>query len=286
MTFPRHDKIPIKGVYSMTLRQKIARISESQTFGWVIAALLIINAAVLGLETSDAVMAKHEGLLSLIDRVILGIFVIEIAAKLYAFRLSFFRRGWNVFDFIIIGISLIPAVGPMAMLRTLRILRVMRLVSVVPKMRRVVSALLGAIPGMASILAVLLVIFYITAVLTTQIFGKTGDPEMNALFGSIGDSMFTLFQLMTLEGWTQDIATPTMAHFPWSWAFFVLFIVITTFAVLNLFIGIIVDAMNILHEEDVAEDRARIHDADLMILQDIQKELRELRQVVEELKIK
>jgi voltage-gated sodium channel len=286
MTFPRHDKIPIKGVYSMTLRQKIARISESQTFGWVIAALLIINAAVLGLETSDAVMAKHAGLLSLIDRVILGIFVIEIAAKLYAFRLSFFRRGWNVFDFIIIGISLIPAVGPMAMLRTLRILRVMRLVSVVPKMRRVVSALLGAIPGMASILAVLLVIFYITAVLTTQIFGKTGDPEMNALFGSIGDSMFTLFQLMTLEGWTQDIATPTMAHFPWSWAFFVLFIVITTFAVLNLFIGIIVDAMNILHEEDVAEDRARIHDADLMILQDIQKELRELRQVVEELKIK
>lgn len=268
----------------MSLRQKIAEISESKTFGWTIAVLLVINAAVLGLETSPEIMAKHAGLLNLIDRGILGLFVIELVAKLYAFRFSFFRSGWNIFDFIIIGVSLIPAVGPLSMLRTLRILRVMRLVSVVPKMRRVVSALLGAIPGMASILAVLLVIFYITAVLTTQIFGRTGDPAMNELWSSIGDSMFTLFQLMTLEGWSQDIATPTMAHFPWSWAFFVVFIVVTTFAVLNLFIGIIVDAMNILHEEDGAEERARIHDADLVILHDIQKELRELRQVVEELK--
>lgn len=268
----------------MSLRQKIATLSESNIFGWVIAGLLIINAAVLGLETSDAVMEKYAGLLTLIDRGILSLFVIELVAKLYAYRLSFFRNGWNVFDFIIIGASLIPAVGPMAMLRTLRILRVMRLVSVVPKMRRVVSALLGAIPGMASILAVLLVIFYITAVLTTQIFGHTTDPVMNELWYSVGDSMFTLFQLMTLEGWSQDIAAPTMSHFPWSWAFFVIFIVITTFAVLNLFIGIIVDAMNILHEEDGAEERARIHDADLIILHDIQKELRELRQVVEELK--
>lgn len=268
----------------MSFRQKIAEITESKNFAWLIVILLVINAAVLGLETSDAIMAEHAGLLNLIDRTILGLFVVELTAKLFAFRLSFFRKGWNVFDFIIIGISLIPAVGPLAMLRTLRILRVMRLVSVVPKMRRVISALLGAIPGMASILAVLLVIFYITAVLTTQIFGRTNDPVMSELWGSIGDSMFTLFQLMTLEGWSQDIAAPTMSHFPWSWAFFVVFIVVTTFAVLNLFIGIIVDAMNILHEEDGAEERARIHDADLVILHDIQKELRDLRQVVEELK--
>lgn len=268
----------------MTLRQRIGIFTESKPFSWAIIALLLVNAVVLGLETSPSVMAKYGVFLEGLDRAILGIFVVELLAKLFAFRLSFFRSGWNVFDFIIIGISLIPAIGPFAMLRTLRILRVMRLVSVVPKMRRVISALLGAIPGMASILAVLLVIFYVTAVLTTQVFGHTDDPVLDELFGSIGDSMFTLFQLMTLEGWTNDIANPTMAHFPWAWAFFVIFIVITTFAVLNLFIGIIVDAMNILHEEDNAEERARIHDADLAILHEIQREVRDLRKVVEGLK--
>ncbi len=268
----------------MILRDRLRNVIETPRFAWFIATLLVINAIILGLETDDAIMAQYGAVLKTVDHTILGIFVVEIIAKLFVQHLSFFRQGWNIFDFIIVGIALIPAVGPFAMLRTLRIFRVLRLVSVVPKMRRVVSALLSAIPGMASILAVLLVIFYIASVLTTQLFGQTGDPALDELFGSIGDSMFTLFQLMTLEGWTQDIAAPTMALFPHSWIFFVLFIIITTFAVLNLFIGIIVDAMNTLHDEEGAEERNRIHDADLAVLHDIKREVMEMRATLDALR--
>lgn len=268
----------------MTLRNRLRSIVETTQFVWFIAALLVINAIVLGLETDDSLMEQYHVVLKTIDRVILGIFVLEIAAKLYIQRLSFFRRGWNLFDFVIVGVALIPAIGPFAMLRTLRIFRVLRLVSVVPKMRRVVAALLSAIPGMASILAVLLVIFYIASVLTTQIFGHADDATLQALFGSVGDSMFTLFQLMTLEGWAQDIAEPTMALFPHSWLFFVLFIIITTFAVLNLFIGIIVDAMNTLHEEDGAEARSLLHDHKMAMLNDIQDQIALLREDMAALK--
>jgi len=267
----------------MPLQKKIQAFVEAKKFSWTIIILLVINAAVLGLETSDAVMVDYAVLLNGIDRLILGIFVAELLARLYAYRLSFFRSGWNVFDFVVIVISLLPAVGPFAMLRTIRILRILRLVSVVPKMRRVVSALLGAIPGMASVLAVLLVIFYIAAVLTTQIFGQSNDPALDALFGSIGDSMFTLFQLMTLEEWVGGIAEPTMALFPWSWAFFVLFIIVTTFAVLNLFIGIIVDAMNILHDEDGAGERDRVHSEEMKVLYEIRDEMSRMRAALDPL---
>ena len=270
----------------MTFRDRLRSIIETPRFSWFIAVLLVINAIILGLETDDTLMAHYRILLKTADHVILGIFVVEIIAKLYVQHFSFFRQGWNVFDFIIIGVSLIPTVGPFAMLRTLRIFRVLRLVSVVPKMRRVVAALLSAIPGMASILAVLLVIFYIASVLTTQLFGHADDPVLQELFGSVGDSMFTLFQLMTLEGWVQDIAAPTMALFPHSWLFFVLFIIVTTFAVLNLFIGIIVDAMNTLHEEEGSEERSLIHDDKMAALHDIKQEIAEMRALLEELREK
>lgn len=268
----------------MTLRDRLRSIIETTHFSWFIAFLLVVNAVILGLETDDGLMAQYGVLLETADRVILGIFVIEILTKLYVQHWSFFRHGWNVFDFIIVGIALIPAIGPFAMLRTLRIFRVLRLVSVVPKMRRVVAALLSAIPGMASILAVLLVIFYIASVLTTQLFGHADDPALQELFGSVGDSMFTLFQLMTLEGWVQDIAEPTMALFPHSWLFFVLFIIITTFAVLNLFIGIIVDAMNTLHEEEGSAERGLIHDDKMAALNHIRDELKHLREEIAALK--
>ncbi len=170
--------------------------------------------------------------------------------KLFIYRLSFFRAGWNVFDFIIVGIALIPASGPLAVLRTLRILRVLRLVSVIPSMRRVIAALLHAIPGMASIMAVLMVIYYVCSVLATKLFHAHPDPDVARQFESIAASMYTLFQIMTLEGWSQEIVRPVMDVYPYSWLFFIPFIIVTSFAVLNLFIGIIVDAMNIIHEQD------------------------------------
>ncbi len=223
---------------------------EHRNFTGFITILILLNAITLGLETDDALMASHGALLHTIDHAILAIFVLELALKLVAYRLSFFRVGWNWFDLIIIGVSLIPATGSLSVLRALRVFRVLRLLSVVPSMRRVVSALFRAIPGMASIMSVLLVIYYVAAVLATHTFGHSNDETLESLFGDVGSSMFTLFQLMTLEGWRTDVANPTMAIYPWSWIFFVVFITVTSFAVLNLFIGVIVDAMNIIHEEE------------------------------------
>lgn len=227
---------------------------EHRHFTGFITILILVNAVTLGLETSDNLRAAYGPLLRALDNAILSIFVLELLLKLVAYRQHFFRAGWNWFDLIIIGVSLIPATGALSVLRALRVFRVLRLLSVVPSMRRVISALFKAIPGMASIMSVLLVIYYVAAVLATHTFGHSQDETLEALFGTVGASMFTLFQLMTLEGWRTDVADPTIAVYPWAWIFFVVFIIVTSFAVLNLFIGVIVDAMNIIHDE---EDEAK-----------------------------
>ncbi len=232
------------------LRGRLKRFVESPRTTAVIAGIIIINAITLGLETSETAMAAAGTLLVTIDKIILGIFVIELAAKLIVYRLAFFKSGWNIFDFVIVAISLMPASGPLSVLRALRILRVLRLLSVVPQMRGVIEALLSALPGMGSIIAVLVLIFYIGAVLATKLFGAHPDPNMQDWFGTIGASMYSLFQIMTLESWSMGIARPTMELFPYAWAFFVPFIMITTFAVLNLFIAIIVNAMQSRHEQE------------------------------------
>ncbi len=172
--------------------------------------------------------------------------MVEIGGKPLYRRLSFFRNGWNVFDFIIVAVALIPASGPLAVLRALRILRVLRLISVVPQLRRVVGALLTAIPGMLSVGAIIALVFYVGAVLSTKLFGQT-FPDW---FGTIGASMYTLFQVMTLESWSMGIVRPVMDAYPYAWLFFVPFIVATSFAILNLFIGIIVDSMQIAHQRE------------------------------------
>ena len=251
---------------------------EHRNFTGFITILILLNAITLGLETDDALMASHGALLHTIDPAILAIFVLELALKLVAYRLSFFRVGWNWFDLIIIGVSLIPATGALSVLRALRVFRVLRLLSVVPSMRRVVSALFRAIPGMASIMSVLLVIYYVAAVLATHTFGHSNDETLETLFGDVGSSMFTLFQLMTLEGWRTDVANPTMAIYPWSWIFFVLFIIVTSFAVLNLFIGVIVDAMNIIHEEEEGSKGTMPLQTEIQLLRlDIESLRRELQ---------
>jgi voltage-gated sodium channel len=263
----------LKNIELTGTRGKIARFIEHHSFINFIAGLIILNAITLGLETSDAVTNMAGGFLLVIDQIISWIFVAEITLKLYTYRLSFFRAGWNVFDFLIVGISLLTAGGALNILRALRIFRVLRLMSIVPQMRRVVTALFLSLPGMTSIVAVLMIIFYVAAVLATKIFGADADPAMEAMFGTIGSSMYTLFTVMTLEGWSENIAEPTMEIFPWAWAFFVPFIIITSFAVLNLFIGIIVDAMNIIQGKDLEKEGddiiAETHKQTEIIHQDI-----------------
>jgi voltage-gated sodium channel len=220
-------------------RLKLARWVESKSVQNVVIAVILLNGLILGLETEPAVMDRFGTVLRIVDKACLLVFVIELAAKMSAYRLWFWRNGWNWFDFIVVAIALAPGAGPWAVLRSLRILRVLRLLTVMPQLRKVVAAFIHAIPGLSGVIVLMAVFFYTMAVLATNLFGAA-FPDW---FGSIGASLFSLFQIMTLESWSMGIVRPVMEVFPWAWMFFVPFIVIATFTILNLFIGIIVSTM-------------------------------------------
>jgi voltage-gated sodium channel len=260
--------------------ERLRQLVESPRFTWFITAVIIFNAVTLGLETWAPAMEAAGGLLVAIDRIVLAIFVFEMLAKLAVYRLGFFRSGWHIFDFTIVGIALIPAAGPLTVLRALRILRVLRLLSVVPQMRSVVTALVGALPGMGSIAAVMSLIFYVGSVLATKLFGAT-FPDW---FGSIGASAYSLFQIMTLESWSMGIVRPVMEVFPWAWAFFVPFILVTSFAVLNLVVAVIVNSMQIVHEADQKEEREAEREIVHQETEALAGEIRALRRELDEVK--
>jgi len=221
--------------------------------GNTIMGVIIFNAILLGMETSEQIMARAGGLIAFLDRVCLTIFVAELVAKMIAYRGRFFRDGWNVFDFIIVGISLVPAAQGFTALRALRILRVLRLVSTAPSLRRVVEGFITALPGMGSVFMLMALIFYVGAVIATKLFGGA-FPEW---FGTLGRSGYSLFQIMTLESWSMGIVRPVMELYPYAWLFFIPFIMVTTFAVVNLLVGLIVNSMqDAHHEEDNAETGA------------------------------
>ena len=249
----------------MRLLDHAGRFVESGRVQRFIAGLILLNAVILGLETVPAVMAQAGNLLLALDTAILAVFVAELAIKLASQRSAFFRSGWNWFDLIVVGIALVPSAGPLAVLRSLRVLRVLRLLSVVPSMRNVIEALLRALPGLGSVGALIFLIFYVGAVLTTNLFGAT-FPDW---FGTIGESMYSLFQIMTLESWSMGIVRPVMEVHPNAWIFFVPFILTTTFAVLNLLVGIIVDAMQSQHKADQAVEAAQAHDERTAIISDL-----------------
>ncbi len=232
------------------ITQKLLNLIESNLFTFGITALILMNAITLGLETDQSITARYGGLLHWIDRIILVLFSIELLLKFYVYRFRFFRSGWNLFDLAIVAIAWAPTSGALTVLRALRILRVLRLISVVPQLRRVISAIGHSIPGMVSVVGVLGLIFYVASVLATKLFGTYPDPNMQEWFGSIGASAYTLFQIMTLESWSMGVVRPTMELFPWAWSFFIPFIIITSFAVLNFFIGIIVDSMQIVQKQE------------------------------------
>jgi voltage-gated sodium channel len=265
-------------------RARIANLVDGNHFVIFITALILINAVTLGLETDAAMIAAYGTQLYWIDKVILSIFTIEIALKLFAYRLSFFRSGWNIFDLAIVAIAWVPASGALAVLRALRILRVLRLISVVPQMRRVVSAIGYSLPGMVSVVGVLGLIFYVASVLATKLFGAHLDHNMQEWFGSVSASAYTLFQIMTLESWSMGVVRPTMEIFPWAWMFFLPFIIITSFAVLNFFIGIIVDSMQMAQKLEAKE--SGMDDDMLMTQKDFRtllKRMDELQQQIESL---
>ena len=231
-------------------RARAARLVASAPFQRAVLALILLNAVTLSLETSASVMAASGGALDALDRAFLWLFTAELALRIYAFRGRFFRDPWGLFDLIVVGIAWLPATGPLSVLRALRVLRVLRLVSAIPSLRHVVEAMLAALPGLGSILLLMALIFHVFAVMATKLYAGI-LPEK---FGTLGESLFTLFQLMTMEGWVDDIVKPVMEHRPWAWLFFLPFIVVSTFVVLNLFIGVIVESIQRLREERESAD--------------------------------
>ena len=228
------------------MRSAILKFMSQKWVSPFILAVIVVNAIVLGLQTSPSIEAAIGGVLGLIDTLCLGIFTVELVLKLIGQGPRFFKGGWNVFDFLIVGISLTPGAGGLSVLRALRILRVLRVISIAPSLRRVVEGFITALPGMASVFFLMALIFYIGAVMATKLFGGV-FPQW---FGSIGESAYSLFQIMTLESWSMGIVRPVMEVFPQAWAFFVPFIMVTTFAVVNLLVGLIVNSMQEAGAED------------------------------------
>lgn len=263
-----------------SLRGRVAIFVASLRFQQVVTGIILLNAITLGIETSASFMAEWGGVVEIANHVMLLIFTVELALRIYAFRGRFFRDGWGLFDLLVVGIAWVPASGALSVLRALRVLRILRLISVVPSLRLVVEAMVAAMPGMASIVMLMLLLFYVCAVMATQMFAAA-LPER---FGTLGDSLMALFQLMTMEGWPADIVFPVMEKQPWSWLFFIPFILVATFVVLNLFIGVIVDSISSLkaqREEAInMEARAEAHADTVTIL----RELRELRAELAELR--
>lgn len=228
------------------MRERLAAWIESTPVQRFIITLIVINAIALGFETSAAISAKYHSPLKLLEIFIISAFTIEILIKLFCYRWRFFADGWNVMDLAIVSISLAPAAGPFAILRSLRILRVLRLLSTVPRLRALTESLLSAIPSIGWITFMLGLVFYIFGVLGTELFGER-FPEW---FGTLGASVYTLFQIMTLESWSMGIARPVMDVYPFAWLYFVPFILISAFTILNLFVGVIVNSMQALHWEE------------------------------------
>ena len=261
-------------------RSRLKQLIERPAVQRGILLLIVVNAAILGMQTSPSLVASWGELLRVLDMLILGVFVVEIAARIYVHRAAFFRDPWSLFDFTVVAIALVPASGPFSVLRALRVLRVMRMVTMVPSMRRVVGALLSAIPGLGSIAMVLALVFYVSAVIATGLFGAD-FPEW---FGNLGRSVYTLFQVMTLESWSMGIVRPLMDVFPYARVFFIPFILIATFTMLNLFIAIIVNAMQTVTDADHEATQATIEAAREHIEADLHEEVRALRGEIAELK--
>ncbi len=270
------DRLPQAG-----LRARLQKFIEQPRVQQGVIVLILLNAAILGMETSANLMARAGRILIAVDQLILAVFVAEIAIRLYVHRLAFWRDPWSVFDFAVIAIALVPASGSFAVLRALRVLRVLRLLSMVPSMRRVVGALLAAIPGLASIALVLLILYYVFAVIATNLFGAH-YPEW---FGTLGRSLYTLFQIMTLESWSMGISRPVMETFPYAWAFFIPFILVATFTILNLFIAIIVNAMQSVGEKEHKTTVAAVEHVRDHIEADLHREVRAMREEIRELKV-
>lgn len=265
------------------MRSRCRALADAPWFSRVIVAVLVVNAIAIGLRTASSVSTSLDPLLVAIEVAVVVVFVVEMVVKIVGAGRSFFREAWNWFDLIVIILSIVPASGTLLMLRTVRILRTFRLISVVPSMRRVVNALFTAVPGLVSILLLLMLVLYTSSIAAVQMFGAVAPAE----FGGLGTSLLTMFKVMT-QGWP-EVADEVLAARPLSWVFFVGYIVVTGFIVLNLLIAVIVNAMERQVVEATAEKEQKVerdHHAELMAeLSAMRAELADQRAELAELRV-
>jgi voltage-gated sodium channel len=247
---------PTATVEPKSLRDKARIFVERKAVTNTILGVIIFNAITLGMTTSPKIMAEIGDILNAIDKVVLTIFVAELLLKFFAYGRGFFKNAWNIFDLLVVGFGLLPDSGGLSALRGLRVLRALRLLSAVPQMRMVVQALLDALPGMGAVVIMLSIVYYVFAVMATLMYG----PSFDEWFGTLGRSLYSLFQIMTLESWSMGIVRPVMVEFPKAWVFFVPFIVITAFSVLNLFIGLLVNTMQTAVEDETEAEFDKLRD--------------------------
>lgn len=254
-------------------REKIRRIIDAKWFQYGVVALITINAAILGLETYGDSM-KAAGLnLQLVNTIIIVIFIVELALRIYVDGLRFFRNGWNIFDFVVIIAAVLPAGGASSALRLFRLLRVFRLLSAVKMMRLVIGALGASMPGVFIIGALFFMVLYVFAIASTTLFGAL-DP---ADFGNLGLTFVSLYRLVMGDGWP-DIVAPLASHNGWIWAYFILFSLIGSVVLLNLFVAVVVEAMDRVKSSEEDGDPAGAS-------ADLAGEIRKLREDIAQLKV-
>lgn len=236
------------------MREKLKIYLESAGFQRIIVSVIILNSVLIGLETNPAYMESVGGIIDQIDLVILVLFVIEILVKIYAFRLDFFKSPWNIFDSVVVLVSILPAAGSFAVFRALRILRTLRLLKNIPKLKIIIESLLHAVPSIGWIFVLLGIVYFVYAVIGTNLFG----PDYPEFFGSLPASFFSLFQIMTLESWSTGIARPIIDSSPFAALYFVSFILLATYTTLNIFIAIVVNTMNELHHQEIVQEEEHI----------------------------
>ena len=253
------------------------RIVSHRAFEHFIIAIILVSAVLIGIETSEELLAEYGNLLLWGNRMVLTIFIIEALLKMWALAPTvgrYFRDGWNVFDFTIILLALIPSTGELAMLaRLARLLRVLRLISAIPELRLIVATLMKSIPSMGNIMLLMGVIFYIYGVAGQQLF-HAHDPQH---WGNLGISLLTLFRIVTLEDWT-DVMYTAMEMHPLAWIYFVSFVIMGTFVIINLFIAVVLNNLEEAKEERLKELRQPpTRDCLMKELDQTQKALEQLR---------
>ncbi len=265
------------------LQKKINTLISSSLFDKVIIGLILLNALILGLETSTQLMARYADVFEIMQNVILTAFIIEAILKIAAVvpRLKlYFGNGWNLFDFSVIVLSLVPATGELAMVaRLARLMRVLRLISTIPELRLIVTTLLRSIPSMGHVMLLMSIIFYIYAIAGYHLFHQH-DPQH---WGNFGVAVLTLFRVVTLEDWTDLMYTALELH-DWAWVYFVSFIFVGTFVIINLFIAVVINNLEKSKAEELEKLRKPVsRDELLKELVDTQQALKSLQRSIEKL---